>query len=252
MPGIRRAARSIEAERRAFGQRVRLGDEVRAMRERRGWTRVQLAERAGIGRMVVGRIERGATNPDLEVLQRLSVAFDQALLVTFGRDLAQGPTDGAHLAMQELILRLAREAGYTRQVELSTLPGTSWRSADVALASDPRRTLLLTECWNTIDDVGSALRSSDRKRADLEAVAAGRWGPDATVRLLWVVRGTARNRALVAAYPEVFASRFSGSSRAWVDTLTTSPSPAPPDGDGLVWCDAGATRISEWRHRHMQ
>jgi hypothetical protein len=50
---------------------------------------------------------------------------------------------------------------------------------------------------------------------------------------------------LIQRYPEVFASRFPGSSRAWVQVLTTgSTIPAEP---GLVWCDVGATRIFEWR-----
>jgi hypothetical protein len=43
----------------------------------------------------------------------------------------------------------------------------------------------------------------------------------------------------------VFASRFPGSSRRWVDALTTGT--PPPRETGLVWCDVGATRLSEWR-----
>lgn len=62
------------------------------------------------------------------------------------------------------------------------------------------------------------------------------WGPSARAALVWVVRATARNRLLVARYPEVFATRFPGSSRAWVAALTAGgPIPTEP---GLVWCDA--------------
>jgi hypothetical protein len=53
--------------------------------------------------------------------------------------------------------------------------------------------------------------------------------------LVWVVRETARNRALLARYPEIFASVFTGSSRGWVLALTTGSE--PPDEPGLVWCD---------------
>ena len=43
--------------------------------------------------------------------------------------------------------------------------------------------------------------------------------------------------------PEVFASRFPGSSR--VEALTRGdPPPAEP---GLVWCDVSATRLFAWR-----
>ena len=58
----------------------------------------------------------------------------------------------------------------------------------------------------------AASRSSSRKATELEALAVGRWGPAAQARHLWVVRATARNRDLLARYPEVFAARFQGSS----------------------------------------
>jgi hypothetical protein len=60
-----------------------------------------------------------------------------------------------------------------------------------------------------------------------------------------VVRATARNRQLVARYPEVFASRFPGSSIGWVRALATGTE--PPAEPGLVWCDANATRLYAWR-----
>jgi hypothetical protein len=105
---------------------------------------------------------------------------------------------------------------------------------------------VLAECWNTIGDIGAAARSSERKRADAEALAAARWGEaPAAVGVVWVVRATARNRALVARYPEVFAARFPGSSAGWVRALTEGA--APPDEPGLVWCDVAATRLFAWR-----
>ena len=112
MPGVRRSKLAIEATRRNQEQRARVGGEIRVMRERRGWTRIELARRAGIGRMVESRIERGVGGMDLDALQRIAVALDRPLLVSFGRDLVEGPADAGHLAMLELVLRLARAAGY--------------------------------------------------------------------------------------------------------------------------------------------
>jgi transcriptional regulator with XRE-family HTH domain len=217
------------------------------MRDRRGWTRTELARRAGLGRMVVSRIERGATNLDLDVLQRVGIALARPVIVTFGRDPGEAPADAGHLAIQELVLRLGRAVGYDGSFELPTRSTEPWRSVDVGLAAPARHRLLLVECWNTIGDVGAAARSSERKRADLDALVAGRWGAEVRVGVLWVVRATARNRTLVQRYPEVFAARFPGASRAWVDALA-SGSP-PPIDPGLVWCDVGATRIFEWRRR---
>lgn len=248
MPGVRRPKLAVEAERRSREQQARIGAEIQAMRERRGWTRIDLAARAGLGRMVESRIERGLGKPDLDTLQRLAMALGRPFIVSFGgRDPLESTADAGHLAIQELVLRLGRTAGYLGSFELQSRPAESWRSVDVGLASDVRRRLILSECWNTIGDVGAAARSSARKLLDMDAIATARWGEGAEVGLVWVVRATSRNRALVARYPEVFASRFPGSSRGWVEALTTGS--RPPSEPGLVWCDVGATRRFAWR-RH--
>lgn len=246
MPGARRRSLEVEVDRRNQEQRARIGAEIQAFRERRGWTRIQLADRAGLGRMVIGRLERGVGHVDVDALQRVAAAFGQTLQVSLGRDRRQEPDDAGHLGMQELVLRLGRAAGCPGSFELATRPVEPWRSADVGLRDDPRRRLILVECWNTIGDVGAAARSSDRKLAEARALAAARWGEaTAEVGLVWVVRATARNRTLVARYPEVFAARFPGSSAGWVRALVSgTPAPAEP---GLVWCDVRATRLLAWR-----
>ena len=183
----------------------------------------------------------------MDVLQRIGVALNRYLEITFGRDALEQPADAGHLAMQELVLRLGRGNGFTGEFELSTRPAEPWRSIDVVLGSRARRLMILNECWNTFGDIGAAARATMRKTAELEALATARWGPDATVRVVWIVRATARNRALLARYPEIFASRFPGSSRAWVQALMNGTE--PPAEPGLVWCDVTATRLFEWR-RH--
>jgi len=182
----------------------------------------------------------------MDAWQRIGLAVDRPLVVTLQRDTAGETADAGHLTIQELVLRLGRAAGYAASFELSTRPAEPWRSADVGLRDDTRRRLILVECWNTIGDVGAASRSSERKRADAEALAAARWGQEpAAIGVVWVVRAIARNRALVARYPEVFAARFPGSSAGWVRALMEGT--APPDQPGLCWCDVAATRLFAWR-----
>jgi hypothetical protein len=247
MPGVRRSRLAVEAAQRNQEGRARIGGEIRTMRERRGLTGTELARRAGIGRMVESRVERGATNLDLDVLQRIGLALDRPLVVTFGRDILESPVDAGHLAIQELVLRLGRSAGYVGSFELATRPAEPWRSVDVGLAAETGHQMILAECWNTFGDIGAAARSTNRKRSELEGIAVGRWGPEARVGVVWVVRATARNRALLQRYPEVFAARFPASSRAWIDALTSAM--PPPTEPGIVWCDVAATRIFEWRRR---
>jgi hypothetical protein len=68
-----------------------------------------------------------------------------------------------------------------------------------------------------------------------------------TVAACWIIRATRRNRELVARYPELFASRFPGSSIGWVHALARRIE--PPSEPGLVWSDVRATRLFAWRRR---
>lgn len=250
MPTRIRTQLAVDAERRSLEQLARAGGDVREGRRRKRLTQEGLGVRVGLSQATVSRVERGyGGGLTMDAWQRIGLAVDRPLVVTFQRDTTGDTADAGHLAIQELVLRLGRAAGYVSSFELPTRPAEPWRSADVGLRNDAARRLVLAECWNTIGDIGAAARSSERKRADAEALAAARWGEVAEpVGLLWVVRATARNRALVARYPEVFATRFPGTSAGWVRALTEGA--APPHEPGLVWCDGGATRLFAWRRAH--
>jgi len=246
MPRKVRRALASEAQRRSSERRARVASDVKAMRERRHWTQDRLAARAGLGRMIVNRLERAVGPLDIDTLERLALALEVPFACGFGRDPKADVADAGHLAMQELVLRLGRRNGYDGAFELRTRPAEGWRSIDVVLASERRHRMICVECWNTIGDIGAAVRSSTRKRSELEDLLVARWGGGST-HLVWVVRATARNRALVARYPEVFARSFPASSRHWVDALVQGW--PPPAEAGLVWCDVAATRLFAWRHR---
>ena len=206
--------------------------------------------RVGVVQSTVSRIERGLGGSlSVDVWQRVFVVLGRRLDIAAARDPLTETADAGHLAIQELVLRLGRRAGYGRTFEVPTRSADPSRSTDVGLRDDRRRILILVECWNTIGDLGAAARSTNRKTAEAErlAVAAGGERPFA-VRAVWVVRATARNRALVARYPEIFAARFPGSSARWLAALTTGAGPPPPE-PGLVWCDVRATRLFAWRRR---
>jgi transcriptional regulator with XRE-family HTH domain len=245
MAKVRRSALLVEVERRLREQLARLGSDIRHARLQRHLTQQQLADLAGVGRMVVSRTERGIGVP-IDALQRVALAVGRPLLMSLQRDIEGDTADASHLAMQELVLAMGRRAGFDGHFELATRPAEPWRSADVGLIHDRTQMLLVVECWNTIGDVGAAARASTWKLAEASALAAARWGDrPALIGLLWVVRASLRNRALVARYPEVFAARFPGSSAGWLATLVEGK--RPPDVPGLVWCDIAATRVFAWR-----
>lgn len=249
MPRPKRTRALVEADLDAREQARRLGREVRASRRRRGLTQAALACRVGLGQARISEIERGegGTAP-LRTWAALARALGRSLWV-ISRDPAEDPADAGHLAVQELILRLGRQAGRHSTFELPTRPADPRGSVDTELRDDVRRQLLLVEAWNRIDDIGAGARATSRKVAEaagLAAVLGGDDGPYA-VRSCWVIQATRRNRELLRRYPEVFAARFSGSSRRWVDALVRGDE--PPLEPGLVWCDTGATRLGSWRRQ---
>jgi hypothetical protein len=182
----------------------------------------------------------------VDTWQRVFTALGRRLILEAARDPIEEPQDAAHLALQELVLRLGRGAGYSGSFELSIRPTDRSKSTDVGLRDDRRRLLVLIECWNVFGDIGAAARSTTAKLREAEAFAIAIGGDRPhRVTSCWVVRATRRNREIVDRYPEVFATRFPGSSRAWVLALTGDGE--PPHQAGLVWADVRATRLFEWR-----
>ncbi len=53
------------------------GRRVRRARNRRGWSQIELAEKAGLSRAYVGGVERGERNVGLVNVNRLAVALDE-------------------------------------------------------------------------------------------------------------------------------------------------------------------------------
>jgi len=52
--------------------RTRLGQNVRRLREEKGWSQEAYAHEAGIHRTYVSDIERGARNPTITVVEKLA------------------------------------------------------------------------------------------------------------------------------------------------------------------------------------
>jgi transcriptional regulator with XRE-family HTH domain len=254
MPRRGRRSRSeavLAGRRHAQDAVALLGGKVRTARLRRGWSQRLLGERVGLCSTRISQIERGlGTGLPIPLWFALAAALGLALKVEFGRDPAIEPTDAGHLGMQELMLRLGRETGRVRNFELPTRSADPSLSVDVGWRDDACRVLILNECWNTFGSINASIRSTRKKMAEAEALAAAIGGDDGPYRVAacWSVRDTKANRELLARYPEIFATAFTGSSLAWVRALTT-PGASPPTELGLVWMNSSCTRLVAWRRR---
>ena len=98
---------------------------------------------------------------------------------------------------------------------------------------------VVVEIWNWFEDVGGALRGLDGKVAALRdhLDPSVEW----TLRGLFIVRDTRRNRQLVTELGPIFAARFPGNAGAWLRALT-DPAERLPDGDGLLGPPPAAQR----------
>jgi transcriptional regulator with XRE-family HTH domain len=243
----RRTAAAVEIDRLAAETVRALGRRARDARRRRRWTQAQLGNRLGLSQSEVSRLELGdGDGAPIRVWLALAAALDLRSTFEYTRDWREEPDDAGHLAIQELLLRLARAIGVLGSFELRVGRTDPAHSIDVCLRDDSRRRLIVEEAWNTIVDIGAAARSFHRKLEAAADVAVAIGGERRyAVHGVWVVRATRRNRALVARYPGVFERHLPGSSRRWVDALTAGAE--PPAEPGLVWCDPAATRLFAWR-----
>jgi len=60
-----------------------VGRRLRVLREKRGWSLRELADRCGLSFNAISRIERGASSPTVATLHLLAMAFDQPITVFF-------------------------------------------------------------------------------------------------------------------------------------------------------------------------
>jgi transcriptional regulator with XRE-family HTH domain len=234
----RRAARTIGA-REAGAIAGNLGRELRRTRLRRRLTQSQLADRVDVSQAEISALEagRGARTP-IETWVALGIALDRAIAIGFSRDVAEPLSDAGHLAAQELLIRLARAAGWRVAFEAPSDPRAPGHSTDVELSRSDRG-IVLVEIWNRLDDLGAAARSSDRKEGDVRARRRSAIGS------CWLLVDTAANRAIVRRFPAILRARFPAASSRWVDTLSTGT--IPPVAPGVAWIDVKAGRLRPLR-----
>ncbi|GAA2050207.1 helix-turn-helix domain-containing protein [Catenulispora yoronensis] len=103
----------------------KIATRIRAERDRRGWTLVQLAEASGVSRAMISRIENGESSPTAVVLGKLSAAFQLSvseLLARAERESDQGSVTGVDTTDPA---DRTGPTGLTRQADLPT-----WRDPD--------------------------------------------------------------------------------------------------------------------------
>lgn len=203
-------------------------------------TQAQLAAAAGVSQGWISKMELGrGTSASLETWSAVADALGTHF-VGFLED-APGtdrPRDYHHLTRQELVLRVSAKGSWSGRPEQAVTDGPGrWRYADVLLHRDARREMAVVEIWDWLDDVGNALRGLSAK---VQRVAEAH--PDRAVSGVLVIRGTARNPRLVAAFPTLFSRSLPAPSMRWLRALTDPEQPMPTQ-PGMLWTDVGGSRL---------
>lgn len=210
-------------------------------------TQAQAADRAGVSQGFWSRLEHGrGTVASLETLTAAAAAVHTELAAFLqaqpGADL---PRDIEHLRRQELVIRLAAPGGWRARAERPIDPDASRsRSIDVYLTRDEDREVVVVEVVDLVTDVGDVFRGLEDKVAFVRREHAARHdgGPPTRVAGLLVIRGTTRNRSLIATLSLMFASRFPTPGRQWLRALST-PGLKMPIADGFVWSSSRGDRL---------
>jgi transcriptional regulator with XRE-family HTH domain len=244
-PRSRASREVLDGRSRAARVAVRLGTALRDARKRSGRTQRQCSEIARISQPRWSGLERGqGVGAPLEtwaiaaaaVGQELAAFLDQAS----GADL---PRDIQHLRRQSALVERAAKGGWAVAPEMPVVAGASGRVIDALLTRAAAREAAVFEVWDLLLDVGAAFRSFDEKLTAVRAELPG-W----TVCGAWILRGTRRNRSLVAELAPLFRARFPGAGGDWLGALD-SPSAAMPKQPALLWTDATDVRLGEARIR---
>jgi transcriptional regulator with XRE-family HTH domain len=224
----------------------RLGTGLRESRLRAGLRQVDVAERARLSQPFISHLELGrGTDTSIETWAIVAAAIGEQFAAFLERvPGADPPRDLEHLRRQRLVIQLSSRGGWTAQPELAIDEGVvRSRAIDIVRSRPHRRDAVAVEVWGLLTDAGAAMRSLDGKVATLGRRLAN---PPWAVRGLWVVRGTLRNRGLVAEFRSVFGARFPASSAEWLRALA-DPTTSMPGQDGLCWTDVSGTRLIAWR-----
>ena len=205
-------------------------------------TQRDAADRAGIAQASWSRVERGAApTASLETLASCAAAVEVQLAAFIeARPGADLPRDLEHLRRQQLVVALARRGGWTARPEVAIDPDARRsRSIDVQLRRHGLDEQVVVEIEDLVTDAGAVFRNlADKVAAIRRASPVG-----SRVRGVVVLRATARNRATLSAFPDLFRSRFPASSTAWLRALTQPTAPMP-DADGLLWSSRQGDRLA--------
>lgn len=177
---------------------VRLGRQVRWLRQRRGRRQVDLGAAAHVSRATISRVERGqADDVTLRTVDAIvrAVSARLELVVSWGGEGLDRLLDAEHASLVETVAGVLRSLGWQVAVEVTFNIGGERGSIDVLAFHPATGVVLIVEVKTVVPDLQATLFVLDRKTRLAAQIARQRdWIARGVGRLL-VVGANARQRA---------------------------------------------------------
>jgi transcriptional regulator with XRE-family HTH domain len=192
---------------------IRVGQALRLVRRRRGWSQARLAMKAGTSQGLVSMIERGHMDTvSLRILRQVAAVLD--IRVDLTPRWRAGDLDrllnARHSELHELVAQwfadqlpewvLAPEVSFSIYGERGVIDILAWQ--------EKTRSLLVIELKTAIADVNELLGTEDRKRRLAAQVARDRGWEARTVSAWLIVADTRANRRRLDAHMAVIRNAF--------------------------------------------
>ncbi len=207
---------------------------VRFLRRRRGFRQADVAERAGVSRYQVGRLERGSlAGLSIAAIERIAGALDATvhLELRWRGEQLDRLMDAAHAELQQQVAALLAAAGWLVRVEVSFNRYGDRGRCDILAFHPLTRVLLVVEIKSRLGDLQETLGRLDVKvRIGASLAREMGWQQPVTVVPALVLAQDRTSRRVVDRHAALFA-RFAvrgWRARAWLRR-------PDPEATGLLW-----------------
>jgi transcriptional regulator with XRE-family HTH domain len=205
-----------------------MGAELRLARAALGMSRLAVAQRAGVARSTVERIEDGDASVQVNTLA--------AVLAAVGLDIVLQAYEGSGVSLHdrgqmEVVEQLRSVAAPYWRAQIEVAAGEFGRSADLVFYGADE--IQHHEIERAVVNFQAQLRSALRKR---EALAASDSRP---VRLVLDIEDTQRNRDALRPHAALLAAQLPAGTREVMHSLRAG---RPLGQDGLAWVRRGTGR----------
>src|SRR5690349_15134882 len=192
--------------------RVRIGHQLRALRQRKRWRQRDLARKTKVGQSTVSAVEAGAFGAvSIATLERMLAAVDAELVVYVrwrGGDLDR-LLDAAHADLVERTAKLLQGFGWEVHPEVTFAEYADRGSIDILAWHPAARVVLVIEVKSEVTAIEETLRRHDVKVRLAGKIAFDRLGerPAHVARLL-VVPATSTTRRRLSEHAATFAASY--------------------------------------------